>query len=94
MRKMYFAMIPKRSLLEEAAIVAGVVAGVYYGAKALLGEEKVRSLLTQAKDLVIGGRDKALGAAQGGENPEEPDMGAAEEASIVERLRRAYQKEQ
>ena len=94
MRKMYFAMIPKRSLLEEAAIVAGVVAGVYYGAKTLLGEEKVKGLLTQAKDLVIGGKDRALGAVSSAETVEEPDLGAAEEESIVERLRRAYKKEQ
>ena len=40
MRKMYFAMIPKRSALETLLIAAGVGAGLIYGSKKLLGEEK------------------------------------------------------
>lgn len=97
MRKMYFAMIPKRSFLESAVIAAGVGAGIVYGAKFLLGEEKYGSYKAQLKDLVFNSKapkftsedeGKAMGPDTGmgiGDDDEK----AQEEENILSRIRAA-----
>lgn len=94
MRKMYFAMIPKRSFLEDAAIVAGLGAGLIYGAKWLLGEQKFGEYKQQLKDRIFGGTKTEF-------NAQGPDTGsviggegvkAQEEENILERIRRAAKK--
>lgn len=91
MRKMYFAMIPKRSFLESAAIAVGATLGALYGAKWLLGEEKYNEYKETLKAKVFN-----TGAADF--EPQGPDTGvgiddefgkAQEEENILERIRRA-----
>ena len=99
MRKMYFAMIPKKSFLESALTLVGVGAGVVYGAKFLLGEEKFGQVKQQVKDTLYNGKQKVLGGAsdnsvthQGpdtGVDPVDDDLRAAEEETILERIRKA-----
>ena len=92
MRKMYFAMIPKRSALEDIAVAAGVAAGVVYGAKILLGDEKFNEYKEKLKSAVFGGGTAEAPAAQGpdtGLSIIDDDLKAKEEESIVERIRRA-----
>ena len=92
MRKMYFAMIPKRSFLEDAVIVLGIGAGAVYGAKWLLGEQKFNEYKQQAKELFTGSRKASADLPTAFDNAatEEPDTGAREEENILERIRRAY----
>ena len=52
MRKMYFAMIPQKSVLEQLVVTAGVAVGVVYGAKKLLGEDKFNSYKAKLKNAV------------------------------------------
>ena len=91
MRKMYFAMIPKRSFLEDAAVVAGIAVGALYGAKWLLGEQKYNEYKATLKNKVFNTGAEEF-EAQG------PDTGvgiddefgkAQEEENILERIRRA-----
>ena len=91
MRKMYFAMIPKRSALEDAAIIAGLTAGALYGAKWLLGEEKYNEYKSSLKskvfkntasDFTAQGPDTGVGIA-------DDDAAARDEESILARIRKA-----
>ena len=90
MRKMYFAMIPKRSFLESAAIAVGVGAGLLYGAKYILGEEKFNEYKSGIKSRVFNaspapehqGPDTGMGIG-------DDDSKAREEENILERIRRA-----
>ena len=94
MRKMYFAMIPKRSFLEDAAIVAGLGAGLIYGAKWLLGEQKFGEYKQQVKEKVFGA-SKTQFDAQGpdtGVGIGDEDARAQEEENILERIRSAARK--
>ena len=95
MRKMYFAMIPKRSALEDIAVAASVAVGVVYGAKMLLGDEKFNEYKEKLKSAVFGGGTVAAPAAQGPDTGlaiMDDDLKAKEEESIVERIRRAAKK--
>ena len=94
MRKMYFAMIPKRSFLEDAAIAVGVGAGLLYGAKWLLGDEAFNAYKDKLKSQIY----NVGAAASDTASPQGPDTGmgigdddakAREEETIVERIRRA-----
>lgn len=95
MRKMYFAMIPKRSAFESLATMVGVGVGVVYGAKWLLGEEKFNEYKAALKDMVLTGSSPDIAVQQQGQGPDtgvgiaDDDAKAREEASIVERIRRA-----
>jgi len=89
---MYFAMIPKRSFLEDAVLVLGIGAGAIYGAKWLLGEQKFNEYKRQLKDAFTSGKKtpEDLPAVYDSAAAEEPDMGAQEEENILARIRRAY----
>lgn len=91
MRKMYFAMIPKRSFLESAAIAVGVGAGLIYGTKLFLGEDKYNEYKGQLKDKIFNhnapefssqGPDTGVGIG-------DEDAQAREEENIIERIRKA-----
>ena len=91
MRKMYFAMIPKRSALEDAAIIAGVAAGVLYGAKWLLGEDKYNEYKAKVKDKVFNSSADEF-SAQGpdtGVGIGDDDASARTEETILDRIRKA-----
>lgn len=92
MKKMYFAMIPKQNVLEDVAMAALVSAGVIYGAKLLLGEEKFNEYKEQIKSKIFGGSSAIVPSAQGpdtGTGIGDEDLKAKEEESIIERIRRA-----
>lgn len=91
MRKMYFAMIPKRSFLESAAIAVGVGAGLIYGAKWLVGEEKFNEYTSQLKEKIFNSGAPGF-TAQGpdtGVGIGDEDAKAREEENIVDRIRKA-----
>ena len=91
MRKMYFAMIPKRSFLENAAIAAGAALGALYGAKWLLGDEKYNEYKTKVKNKVFSS-SAAEPTAQGpdtGIGIGDDDASARAEETILERIRKA-----
>jgi len=93
MRKMYFAMIPKRSFLESAAIATGAALGAVYGAKWLLGDEKYNEYKSKVKSKVFHS-DTADFAAQGpdtGVGIADDDAPLQTEKTIVERIRKAAQ---
>lgn len=95
MRKMYFAMIPKRSALETLLIAAGVGAGLIYGSKKLLGEEKFNEYKAQLKNKLYAAGAKEFDpveetAAQAEEA--EADAAASRESAILERIKRASAK--
>ena len=87
---MYFAMIPKRSFLEDAAIAVGVGAGLIYGAKWLLGDEAFNEYKDKLKSRIYStlpktetqGPDTGMGIG-------DDDAKVREEENIVERIRRA-----
>lgn len=95
MRKMYFAMIPKRGALETLLLAAGVGAGLIYGSKKLLGEEKFNEYKTRIKNKLysVGAKDfdpaeeTAAQAEEAGE-----DNAACRESEILDRIRRASAK--
>ena len=113
---MYFAMIPKRSFLEDALVVLGVGAGIVLGSKYVLGDEKYTEYVGKAKNFVTEktglGSKSAESGAKDGHNPVSskfsetstfgPDTGmgiddeeeekAAEQETIMERIRRAANK--
>jgi len=91
MRKMYFAMIPKRSFVENAAIITGAALGALYGAKWLLGVEKYNEYKSKVKHKVFNSSAEDF-------TPQGPDTGVGigddetplqTEATILERIRRA-----
>ena len=91
MKKMYFAMIPKRSFLENAVIATGAALGALYGAKWLLGDEKYNEYKTRVKnkvfkssaeDFTAQGPDTGVGIA-------DDDASARTEETILERIRKA-----
>lgn len=51
MRKMYFAMIPKKSAAESLLTAAAVCAAAYFGAKLVLGDEKLDDYKKRASDI-------------------------------------------
>ena len=94
MRKMYFAMIPKRSFLESAAIAVGVGAGLIYGAQRLLGKEQFDSAVRSLKNRVFDSGAKEFDAPpvpESGENvfAAEDEARARDEQALLERIRRA-----
>ena len=99
MRKMYFAMIPKRSFLESAVIAAGVGAGIVYGAKFLLGEDQYSKYKAKLKDLVFNSKTPEFKSSsvetEGGMGPDtgvgiDEDIAKAhEEEGILARIRAA-----
>ncbi len=91
MRKMYFAMIPKRSFLESAAMAAGTGLAVIYGAKLLLGDEKFNDYKEQLKSAVFNSsaRDFSAQGPDTGVGIGDEDAKAAEEENILERIRKA-----
>lgn len=91
MRKMYFAMIPKRSFLESAAIAVGVGAGLIYGAKWLVGEEKFNEYTGQLKNKVFntGAQEFSSQGPDTGMGIGDDDVQAKEEENILERIRKA-----
>ena len=99
MRKMYFAMIPKRSFLESAVIALGVGAGVVYGAKFLLGEEQYSKYKAKLKDIIFNSNVPEFKTSSvetvGGMGPDtgvgiDEDISKAhEEDSILARIRAA-----
>lgn len=91
MRKMYFAMIPKRSFLESAAIAAGIGAGLIYGAQRLLGKEQFDSAVRSLKSRVFDSGAKEFDAAQSAENvfAAEDEASVRNEQALLERIRRA-----
>lgn len=93
MRKMYFAMIPKRSFLESAAITVGVGAGLLYGCKKLLGDEQYNKYKAQLKSKIL---DSGTGSGEFDKPAETADNFEAEDAAavkneedIVDRIRKA-----
>ena len=98
MRKMYFAMIPKKSFLEEVLTVAAVAVGVNYGAKALLGEEKYNEYLGKAKDMILGTNTKKAVSDKASDETaeffeddfvEEASEGDKSEDDILEKIKKA-----
>ena len=93
MRKMYFAMIPKRGFLESAVITVGVGAGLVYGAKLLLGDEKFNEYKDKARDVVFNSGAKEFDSRTEPAAQEFDDVtGANEEDDIVARIRKAAEK--
>lgn len=91
MRKMYFAMIPKRSFVESAAIAVGVGAGLIYGAKWLVGDEKFNEYTSLLKNKIFNSNAPEF-TAQGpdtGVGIGDEDARAKEEENILERIRKA-----
>jgi len=91
MRKMYFAMIPKRSFLENAVVVAGATVGALYGAKWLLGEDKYNEYKTKLKNKVFNSAEDTY-TAQGpdtGVGIVDDDASSRAEETILERIRKA-----
>lgn len=93
MKKMYFAMIPKRSFLESALITVGVGAGLLYGTKFLIGEQKFNEYKDQLKEKVFNSGAPSFHAeAQGpdtGFGIGDEDAHAKDEDTILERIRKA-----
>ena len=91
MRKMYFAMIPKRSFLESAAIAVGVGAGLVFGAKWLVGEEKFNEYTGQLKNKIFntGAQEFSAQGPDTGMGIGDDDVQAKEEENILERIRKA-----
>jgi len=91
MRKMYFAMIPKRSFLENAAVTAGAVLGALYGAKFLLGDEKYNEYKEKVKNKVFnsGAAELPTQASDTGVGIADVDSAARSEETILERIRQA-----
>lgn len=99
MRKMYFAMIPKKSFLEEAATAAVVILAARYGAKKLLGEEKYSEYVDKAKDFILGNTKKEFAGKAGADGVFDEDdvnafasAGDKDEEDILERIKKATAK--
>ena len=94
MRKMYFAMIPKRSFLESAAIAVGVGAGLVYGAQRLLGKDRFDSAVHSLKNQIFNSGAQEFDSADGDENvfAAEDEASVRDEQALLERIRRAAAK--
>lgn len=95
MRKMYFAMIPKRSFLESAFMAAAVGAGLIYGARKLLGDEKFNEYKAQLKKSIVNSGSKDFDADyDSGDDSFTSDSIPNEntEEAILERIRKASAK--
>ena len=91
MRKMYFAMIPKRSFLESAAIAVGVGAGLIFGTKWLVGDEKFNEYTDQLKSKIFnsGAQEFSSQGPDTGMGIGDDDVQAKEEENVLERIRKA-----
>lgn len=94
MRKMYFAMIPQKSALEQIVVTAGVAAGVIFGAKKLLGEEKFNAYKDKIKDTITnaGVKEDNFSETIVGDDFTVEEVGEPTEKKqedILERIRRA-----
>ena len=93
MKKMYFAMIPKRSFLESALITVGVGAGLIYGTKFLSGDQKFNEYKGLLKEKLLNSGAPAFSTeAQGpdtGMGIGDEDAHAKDENTILERIRKA-----
>ena len=99
MRKMYFAMIPKKSATEEILTAVVVILAARYGAKKLLGEEKYSEYVEKAKDFILGNTKKDFAAKAPADGVfEEDDVNAfasegdKQEEDILQRIKKATAK--